>query len=246
MTRIAQLQTWWDDVVRQGKDNPIFWRGVWLAVGLFILDQLTKAWILYSFDLPAKRQVPVLPFFNLTYVENTGVSFGMLAGANARVFLAIFSSVVALALLAWLAQIRRPVLGLGVASVFSGAVGNLVDRIAYGHVVDFLDFSGLYFPWVFNVADSAISVGVGIILLDQFILEPRATQAAAQSDCSDAPVQPITTHSEEHVGIVEASGDEKGNASQQNSGSDGRPGDERRGDGVRGGRPGPGSDQGLS
>jgi signal peptidase II len=75
-------------------------------------------------------------------------------------------------LVAWLARLNRPVAACGAALIIGGALGNLYDRIAYGHVVDFLDFSGLGFPWVFNIADTAINLGVACLLLDA-VRQPR-------------------------------------------------------------------------
>ena len=121
---------------------------------VFLLDRLTKSWAVESLYL---KSVRVLAFFHLTYAENTGVSFGLFRDKN--LFFLVFSA----ALVAVLLFLRRRIqahgraAALGLALVLGGALGNLYDRIAYGFVVDFLDLS--FFPAVFNVADSAITVG---------------------------------------------------------------------------------------
>ena len=82
-----------------------------------------------------------------------------------------------IALVVWLARLKRPLSAVAIAFIVGGALGNLIDRVAYGFVVDFLDFSGLHFPWVFNIADMAINVGVGLLLLEAF-LEGRQEKKA--------------------------------------------------------------------
>ena len=79
------------------------------------------------------------------------------------------STAVAVALAVWVRKADRPLLASAIGLIIGGAVGNLIDRIRYGYVVDFIDASGLYFPWVFNVADAAINVGVALLLLDIFV-----------------------------------------------------------------------------
>ena len=154
--------------------NPFFRLGAMVAAAVLLLDQVSKYVILYVVELPARGQIDILPFFNLSMVWNRGVSFGLFAGAGATAALAAFSLLVSLFLLYWLASIRRPLLATGVGGVVGGAIGNFIDRVAYGAVVDFLDFSGLYFPWVFNIADSGISVGAALILLDSFLAPDKA------------------------------------------------------------------------
>jgi len=138
-----------------------------VAGGVLILDQVTKALILKH--LPLGGSVPVIPgFFAITHVHNPGGAFGFLAGMSAEVRSLLF---VAVSLLAaglivyfyWQTPLRQRVLAFGLALVLGGAVGNLVDRIRFGIVVDFLDvyIEDLHWP-AFNVADSAITVGVFI------------------------------------------------------------------------------------
>ncbi|MDA8243063.1 MAG: signal peptidase II [Elusimicrobia bacterium] len=139
-----------------------------LIAAVFLLDRAAKARVLAGLF---HRSVEVAPFFRLTYAENTGVSFGLFRDKN--LFFLAFSA----ALVAGLLALRRRIAAhgrlaeAGLALVLGGALGNLYDRIAYGHVVDFLDFS--FFPAVFNVADSAITVGA---LLMAWGMRERAGQ----------------------------------------------------------------------
>lgn len=154
-----------------------------LAVGLALLvvlaDQASKAWMLGAFDLADRSPVDVLPFFRLTLVWNAGVSFGMLTAHSplGKWLLVGFASAVVCALAAFGARAERRLTAAALGLVMGGAVGNnIIDRVRFGAVVDFLDFSGLGFKWVFNVADSAITVGVALLALDM-ILTPSAAPA---------------------------------------------------------------------
>ena len=162
---------------------PLVTRNGWLAYGVaaaaIVADQLSKAWIDNGVKLELGQSLPVLPFFSLTGVLNPGVSFGLLRADSAfgRSMLILFALVVVSALAWWARKAERRLTAVALGLVMGGAVGNnLIDRIRLGHVIDFLDFSGLHFPWVFNVADSAISVGVALLLLDT--LRPAAKPAA--------------------------------------------------------------------
>jgi len=159
------------------------WAAYGVALIVIILDQLSKAYLLGPFHLRDRGPVAVLPFFRLTSVENRGVSFGMLnAGDQAgRWLLVAFSSVVVIALIIWAARMTRLWTALALGMIIGGAVGNnLIDRVRFGAVTDFLDFSALGFPWVFNVADSAITVGVILLLIDSLLTPNTASKAAAR------------------------------------------------------------------
>jgi signal peptidase II len=113
-------------------------------------------------------------------VRNTGVSFGLFGGGEARWALSVFSIVVAGALAWWALQAQRRLLVTAIGLVIGGAIGNAIDRIRFGYVVDFLDFSATgLFPWVFNVADSAITVGVMLLILDSVLSERKPGVGAA-------------------------------------------------------------------
>jgi signal peptidase II len=158
--RLEQARAWW----LAARANPLFVRGAVSAVVIAALDQASKWWIVNIVELPLKRQIEISAIFDLTFVRNRGASFGLFGGQ--RVLLSLISIGVAAMLLVWLGKLRRPIAAAGASLVIGGALGNLYDRLAYGYVVDFLDFSGLGFPWVFNIADAAINVGVALLILD--------------------------------------------------------------------------------
>jgi signal peptidase II len=150
-----------------------------IALVVVILDQASKAWILGPLDLPDRVSVPVLPIFRLSFVENPGISYGLLQshGGLGRWLLVLFAALVVIALAIWVAKATRGLTVLAIGLIMGGAIGNnLIDRIRLGWVADFLDFSPIGFKWVFNVADSAITIGVIVLLLDTFLTSrPPAT-----------------------------------------------------------------------
>ncbi|HST91275.1 MAG TPA: signal peptidase II [Brevundimonas sp.] len=140
------------------------------------LDQTTKAWVMSGLDLREVGRVEIWPpIFNFSWVENRGVSFGLFGDGSARWMLSAFSVAVAAALGWWALRADRRLLITAIGLIMGGAIGNVIDRIRFGFVVDFLDFSGTgVFPWVFNVADSAITVGVVLLILDSLLSERAA------------------------------------------------------------------------
>ena len=146
------------------------WTAYGLALAVIVLDQLSKHWILFVYDLPARVSEQVVGPFYLTMVWNQGVSFGLLRADQdlGRWLLVAFSVLVAIALAIWARRGDRTLMALALGLVMGGAIGNAIDRARFGAVVDFIDVSRLYFPWVFNIADAAISVGVVLLLLDGF------------------------------------------------------------------------------
>ncbi len=151
-----------------------------IAAAVLVLDQLSKAWVLNVLDLPHRLPVRILPIFQLNMVWNTGVSFGLLradAGLG-RWILVIFAAVIVAALAVWARRIARPMTAVAIGLVMGGAIGNnLIDRVRFGAVADFLDFHRMFFPWVFNLADSAITVGVVLLLVDS-LMSPKERPAA--------------------------------------------------------------------
>ncbi len=143
-----------------------------LALAVLVADQLSKLWFLNLGLQPGESQHVFGPF-SLTMVWNRGVSFGLFrADADwVRWVLTAFSLVVAIVIAVWARKVSRPLLGWAFGLIMGGAIGNMIDRIRLGAVADFLDFTRLAFPWVFNVADSAISVGVVLLLIDTFITD---------------------------------------------------------------------------
>lgn len=155
--------------------------GLCLALIVVILDQASKAWIVYGLNLPSHQSIEILPFLSLTMVYNKGVSFGMLGSSGwGRWALSLFQVSVACGLIVWLRRITSVRLAMGLGLIIGGAFGNAIDRIRIGAVVDFIDVSninlfGLKFPWVFNIADSAITIGVIFWIYDMFLTRDEAT-----------------------------------------------------------------------
>jgi signal peptidase II len=144
---------------------------LWLPVAIVVLDQITKA--LVRSMVPLSSSVEVVPgLMNFTHVQNTGAAFGFL-NASDFPFKTIVIAVIALGAIVWVgvyaAGLTREqwIARLGLACIMGGATGNLIDRVLIGSVVDFVDvYWRTYHFWAFNVADSAISVGVAIMILD--------------------------------------------------------------------------------
>lgn len=156
-------------------------------VGTLLLDHLTKLMVLMTvasahgigslsnvravtdprLGLALPWQIEVTGFFNLVMVWNTGVSFGLFSGIDARWLLIVVSLAIAVALAIWMWRADNHWLVLALALVIGGAIGNVIDRFWHGAVVDFLDFHLYGWHWpAFNIADSAICIGVGVLLLD--------------------------------------------------------------------------------
>lgn len=158
------------------------WIAFILAAVVVALDQASKAYVTGPLQLGERGEIPVLPFFRLSSVANRGVSFGFLRADTplGRWMLVAFSAVVVIGLAIWAARQTRLWTALAVGLIMGGAIGNnLIDRVRYGAVVDFLDFSGLGFKWVFNVADSAITVGVILLLLDSLMTSNKPVTSAS-------------------------------------------------------------------
>ena len=154
------------------------------AVGAMVIiaDQLSKAWVLGPFDLPARGTVDVLPILRLTMVWNHGISFGILNGYGEIVrWMLVAAAVLTSAVLAiWARRSDRILLALAQGVIMGGALGNVIDRVRFGAVTDFIDVTPMHFPWVFNVADSAINIGVALLLWDMLSpAKPSATSGHA-------------------------------------------------------------------
>jgi signal peptidase II len=154
---------------------------VWIVVVIVLADQVTKEWVLSGLKLQLQESVKILPFFKISMVHNEGISFGLLgSGGVMRWVLTLFQLVVA-GLLTWMVfRVRRPLLGIAFGLIAGGAIGNAVDRIRFGYVVDFVDFSPI-FPWVFNVADSAICIGIALLAWFFYRTEREAKAAPPQA-----------------------------------------------------------------
>jgi len=151
------------------KKRGIWW--VWLSLLVVVLDQMVKH--LISISLDYLDSVPLLPYLNLTLVHNTGAAFSLLSDASGwqRWFFMTLSGGVSLALVVWLYSLpqQRKWLSASLALILGGATGNLIDRVLHGYVVDFIDvyYISWHFP-AFNIADSAITVGAVMLIIDTF------------------------------------------------------------------------------
>jgi len=169
-------------------DKPMHW--LWLSILVVLLDQVTKQ-AAESFLLLHKA-LAVMPGFNLTLMYNEGAAFSFLsqAGGWQRWFFIVLSSVISIALFIWLQQLQKSgaaqnqkILTAGIALILGGAVGNLIDRILFGHVIDFIQvyYATLYWP-AFNIADSAITLGAGFLIIDMFQQHAREKDRAAKGE----------------------------------------------------------------
>ena len=153
-------------------------RGLLTALVVVILDQFSKAAVVAFFSGRALGEWETLTsFFNLVLTYNRGISFGLFSGnlrLNALVFSLAAAAIVAV-LVFWLRRVASPFLAVAIGLIIGGAVGNVIDRIRLGAVVDFLDFHAGSLHWpAFNVADSAICIGVAAMLLDGLLLRREA------------------------------------------------------------------------
>lgn len=169
----SQRQSSPESTRRTSRGAPGIVLGV--VAGLIVLaaDQGSKWWILYGLDLPDLRQVVLLPVLNLTMVWNNGVTFGLLNGFGAwgHVILAAVALSVVVALVFWLRKAESNVVAVAIGAIAGGAIGNVIDRVRYGAVVDFIH-AHVNTPWgdlswyVFNVADAAIVCGVATLIIE--------------------------------------------------------------------------------
>ena len=151
-------------------------RLLWLSLLVVALDQVSKLWIMAHFQ--EFEVLTVWPVFNLTLVYNTGAAFSFLsdAGGWQRWFFVVLGSAVCLGMVIWLRMLgaAERLTAWGLALVVGGALGNLIDRVRLGKVVDFLQWHWHDWYWPpFNVADSAITLGVGLLLIDGLIARGR-------------------------------------------------------------------------
>jgi signal peptidase II len=144
---------------------------LWLSALAIVLDQASKLTVDSTMQL--YESIPLMPYFNLTYVHNTGAAFSFLseAGGWQRWFFAALAFIISAVLSVWLARLQKheTLLAIALSLVLGGAIGNLIDRLAYGYVIDFLDIYYNNWHWpAFNIADSAITLGVGLMLAESF------------------------------------------------------------------------------
>jgi signal peptidase II len=147
--------------------------GIIMALVVLIADQASKWWVLNVLDLPSLHQVVLLPVLNLTMVWNRGVTFGLLNGLGSagHWLLAALALAVVVALGVWLRKAESSVTAVAIGAIAGGAVGNVIDRLRFGAVVDFIHahivVGGSDYSWyVFNVADAAIVCGVVALIVE--------------------------------------------------------------------------------
>jgi signal peptidase II len=156
--------------------------GFGVAIAVFLLEQVTKWVVLGPLDLRNVFQIELLPIFNLTYTENHGISLGLLQAQSDAMRWALVggTSLVAIGVAYWIAREERRGDQVALGMVLGGALGNILDRVRHGYVVDFADLHfGDFRPFfIFNVADAAISIGVVILLLRAFLVKDAPKENA--------------------------------------------------------------------
>ena len=151
------------------RTHPAAW--LWLSLAVIALDQATK--FVATRFLELYERVEVLPVLDFTLLHNTGAAFSILAQASGwqRMFFIVLGIVVSIALIVWLWRLPRGerLLSISLSLIIGGAIGNVIDRLLHGYVIDFIHahWGDAYFP-AFNIADSAITIGAALLLLDAF------------------------------------------------------------------------------
>ncbi len=150
-------------------------RYLWLALVVLVLDQASKVAVMHY--LVRHDDIVLLPFLNLALTFNRGAAFGFLnqAGGWQAVFFIGIAAIAAVVIFGWLRKLKSSerLIAVALCLILGGALGNLVDRLIYGYVIDFIDvvFGSWHF-WTFNIADSAISIGATLLVLDAFGVVP--------------------------------------------------------------------------
>jgi len=145
---------------------------LWLSGVMVVLDQITKVWV--DLNLSLHESIPVMPSFSITYARNYGAAFSFLseAGGWQRWFFAVLAIAVSVGIVIYLKKLKpeEKLLAVSLSLILGGAIGNIIDRVLYGYVIDFLDVYYQVYHWpIFNIADSAITVGVALMLIESFI-----------------------------------------------------------------------------
>jgi signal peptidase II len=143
--------------------GPLSPFGLGIAALIVLADQAHKAWMLYVYDIGARGSVALAPFFDLVLVWNQGISYGLLPQESTvgRWGLILFAFGASFALAVWLARVESRLAAASIGLIIGGAIGNAIDRVAYGAVADFFSLHAFGYQWyVFNIADTAIVAGV--------------------------------------------------------------------------------------
>lgn len=156
--------------------------GFSIAAIVFVLEQITKWIVLGPLDLRNTQSVEVLPIFRLNYTENHGISLGLFQASSdaMRWVLVLVTAAIAVGVAWWIGREEKRGDQIALGMVLGGALGNILDRVRHGYVVDFADLHfGDFRPFfIFNVADAAISIGVAILLLRAFLVKDRPKENA--------------------------------------------------------------------
>ncbi len=161
--------------------------GLSLAAVVIVLDQMTKAWTIdvmrplgvWETPFHSSTRIEVLPFFDLVMAWNRGVSFGIFnnGGPWNAMLLSVLSAVICVALVAWMRKVQSLPVSLALGGIVGGALGNVIDRVRFGAVADFLDVHVMGYHWpAFNLADSAITVGAILLVLDSLFARPNSSK----------------------------------------------------------------------
>ncbi len=155
--------------------------GMSAALVTLLIDQLQKWHMLEVVDIAARPAIEVTSFFNLVMVWNRGISFGMFSehDGSGALYLSLMALAISAVLLVWLWRANDRFLGVALGLVIGGALGNVVDRYRFGAVADFFDFHVMGYHWpAFNIADSAIFIGVALLFVDSLLRQPRRLQSS--------------------------------------------------------------------
>jgi signal peptidase II len=166
---LADLR-WW---------GPLSRLGATVALATFVLDQTNKWWTIHIFDLPTRGRVAVLPFLDLVYLINSGVSYSLIEMKSpaGQAALSLFAVAVSVGILAWLAQTTSRLGAISLGLIMGGALANALDRPFLGGVADFFQLHAFGYSWyVFNIADVAIVAGVIGLLYDSLLGESRTSR----------------------------------------------------------------------
>lgn len=153
-----------------GYSRQWYW-GVSILGLVLLLDQFSKYYVLNILHLPQKGSIAVIPFFNFTMVWNKAITFGMLGqlGSWGAIVFSVLAAVIAIGLFIWMIKAHKLWVMMSLGAIVGGALGNIIDRLRFGAVIDFIHFHVAGWSWyVFNVADSAIVCGVILLLMDAF------------------------------------------------------------------------------
>ncbi len=161
--------------------------GLVAAMLVLLADQASKYWILDVLDLERWHSVAVLPLLNFTMVWNRGITFGLNDHAGASVLLPMLAALAVVGgLCVWMWRAERPTVSAALGAICGGAIGNVIDRLRFGAVVDFIHAHAFGWSWyVFNLADAAIVCGVGVLILDS--LRPPALPTVPAKTNQSAP-----------------------------------------------------------